>query len=305
VNKILKTLLSTKRVLLVCHRDPDADTLCSALALATLLQQKKISSKIVCKDPVPGNLSVIPGMEKISTSLPKNWRADIVVAMEAGDSKRLGFDLNVDINIDHHFDNTRYGKLNWVDHKASALGSMIFQLAIAGRFKITPLLATFLYAAIFSDTGGLRFGNTSEQTYADMHVLVRHGAKPDHIYQMLYEQVAPETLCKLGEALCRMKTMANGRIIYSTVPQVTTETGHGIIDVLRTVRGAEIAVLFKEMSGKNVKVSLRSKNDFNVEAIAKKFGGGGHKKAAGCELDTTLDKAIKIVLGDIKKALAK
>ncbi len=300
---IIHTLLSSKKVLLICHRDPDADTLCSSLALAELLKQKKIDTRIICKDPVPHNLLVFPGTEQIKTSLPKGWKWDRAVAMEAGDSRRMAFDIPIDINIDHHFDNSRYGTLNFVDADASALGSIILSLAQRAKFKITPLVATYLYAAIFSDTGGLRFGNTKERTYADMHLLVKHGATPDHIYHMLYEQVAPETLCKLGEALCSMKTTANGQVIYSIAKNVNAETGHGIIDVLRTVRGAKIAVLFKEMNNAQIKVSLRSKDHFNVEAVAKKFGGGGHKKAAGCELNVPIDIAVKKVLNEIKSSL--
>jgi len=303
MNKIIKTLLSSKNVLLICHRDPDADTLCSSLALAELLKQKKIQTRIICKDAVPGNLSIFKGTAAVKTALPKGWKWDCAVAMEAGDAKRMGFNIKIDINIDHHFDNSRYGTLNLVDAASSALGSIILQLAQRAKLKLTPEIATYLYAAIFSDTGGLRFGNTKERTYADMYSLVRHGAIPDQIYHMLYEQVAPETLHNLGKALTTMKTIDKGRVIYSIVKSVTAETGHGIIDVLRTVRGAEIAILFKEMGPKNTKVSLRSKNAFNVEGIAKKFGGGGHKKAAGCELTLPVKAAVKKVLGEVMKAL--
>ncbi|MBU0580197.1 MAG: DHH family phosphoesterase [Candidatus Margulisbacteria bacterium] len=304
VRKILKKLLKAKKILLICHVDPDGDTTWSALALKKLLMQKRVQVKIVCADALPENVTVFKETKDISRKLPSNWKWDLVVAMEAGDKKRLGFSINVDINIDHHFDNTRYANLNWIDAQASALGSMIYCICKLGKFKITKEIASLLYAAICSDTGGFRFGNTKQQTFADVYELVKKGAKPDQIYHLIYENVSEIALKKLGQALCDLKVIEQGKIVYSVANKVDNETGHGIIDVIRTVRGSEIAILFKELDEKNIKVSLRSKNNFNVQEIAKIFGGGGHKKAAGCELPLSLNEAVEKVLTEIRKKLS-
>ncbi|MFC1517748.1 bifunctional oligoribonuclease/PAP phosphatase NrnA [Candidatus Margulisiibacteriota bacterium] len=301
--KIINELLKAKQVLCICHLDPDGDTIWSAIALKELLRQKKVKVKVACGDPVPENLKIFPGVDKVSTKIHEGWSNGLVVALEAGDVKRLGFSIKVDINIDHHFDNTKYGKINWIDAKASALASMIYKMSRSAKFKITPVIASLLYAAISSDTGGFRFGNTTRQTFADANELVRCGAQPDKIYHLVYENVSARALQKLGQALKELKVIEKGKIVYSAVKKVDAETGHGIIDVIRTIRGTEIAILFKELGAKRVKVSLRSKNNFNVQAVAKKFNGGGHKKAAGCELNLSLAEAKNKVLKEITKRL--
>lgn len=303
IKQILKELLKSKKILIICHVDSDGDTVWSGLALAKLLLQRKIQSKIVCFDPVPANLKVFSGVDKIKRNLPKDFKNYLVVALECGDKDRVGFNLEVDINMDHHFDNSKYGRINWIDPKASALASMLFQIAKQVSFKITEEVATLLYAAISSDTGGFRFGNTTKQTFADAYELVSKGAKPDNVYHLIYENVSAKALQKLGQALKNLKVIEKGQIVFSVVKQVDAETGHGIIDVIRTIKGTKVAILFKATARDSVKVSLRSKNKLNVQAIAKKFGGGGHKKAAGCELKTTLKEAKRQVLAEVKRKL--
>ena len=303
VQKIIKKMMIAKKVLLICHVDPDGDTVWSALALGSLLRQRKILAQVICHDPLPETLRIFPEAKNIGKKLPTDHKDRLIIAMEAGNQERVGYRVKVDINIDHHLDNARYAELNWVDGQASALGSLIYCLARAGKFRINKEIAAYLYAAISSDTGGFRFGNTTAQTFADAEALVKKGAEPDKIYHMIYENVSQGSLQKLGQALQDLRLIAKGRVVYSIVKKVDAETAHGIIDVIRTIRGTEIAILFKEVGPRDIRVSFRSKGTFNVQKIANKFNGGGHKKAAGCSIRQPLNKAINLVLAEIKKNL--
>jgi bifunctional oligoribonuclease and PAP phosphatase NrnA len=311
--KIEKKLLQAKKVLIICHVNPDGDTVWSSVALACFLKQRKISAKIISFDPIPENIALLSDHYSIDNNLPVKWKPDLVVAMECGSSKRTGFDIAVDINIDHHFDNTRYGKINWVDKDASSAGSMIFQLAKKLKFKIAGKTAKLLYAAIYSDTGGFRFANTSAQTFREVQELVEKGASPELISQIIDENISQEDLKLLGKILLDLKTENNGKIIYSFIRKNSfqkkgtkiIEPGVRIIDFLRMQKNSEVAVVFKEHDKKLIKVSLRSKGSLDVRAIAAKYQGGGHKKAAGCTFNTELGSAIKAVIADVKKALNK
>jgi len=305
------------KFLIGSHRSPEADAIGSQLGLSRALRQRGKKTVLVNVDGVPRNLKFLKGADSVNK--PDDIEDDELEDVEVGivvdcsDRDRLGdkgkrmFKNLPIINIDHHKDNTNFGVVNCVQPVA-ATTEIIADLTEYMGLKMDPPLATALYSGIVADTSSFRNDNVNPELMERTAKILRHGADARSVVINLYEREPFSKLKLLGEVLSGAE-FKDGIVWTEIRPEMlekvgaTQEDTEGIVGTLRTTENARVACVFKEIPDNRVKVSLRSKDGFDVSRIATKFGGGGHTVAAGCLVEGTLEQVRERVLTSIKKDL--
>ncbi len=266
--------------------------------------------------PLPDMYTFLPGFAEILEEPPHGIDPHLVFFFDSGNLERSGSSVKriasqaTIVNVDHHPSNSRFGDINVIDPEASAVGQIVTRMLDHFGFAITPTIATNLYVALLTDTGGFRHENTTPQALEDAARLARLGADPGHIATLVYK-MRPETTLKLsGLALATMRVEMEGRLAWAKVTRrMLREAGgvmaesEGIIDTLNSIAGLELAILFKEVSSELTKISVRSRGGVDAAAMCAIFGGGGHIRAAGAEIDKPMDEAVKLVLATAKESI--
>ena len=298
----------------VTHKDADGDTLGSALALAIALEPLGKAVPVVSSPPVPGAWWFLPDIERVNRQPPA--ASAPVFIFDASDASRAGsFEPVVRqasevVNIDHHVSNSRFGTINLVLTDAASTGELVYDLLKAWKIEIPPGAASNLYATILSDTGGFRHDNTSAHALRAAAELVQLGADPVTIARGLFKSRLPSSLRMQGRILQGLHFEFGDRLVWGSISQAglrdsgaTTDQADSAIDQLNTVRGQELAILFKEAGPRLTKVSIRSRDLVDSAELAAKFGGGGHRRAAGIELAMPLKEAEATVLAEVRARL--
>ena len=266
--------------------------------------------------PLPQMYAFLPGFDTLMAEPPHGVDPHLVFFFDSGNLERSGAAVRriathaTIVNIDHHPSNSRFGDINVIDPNASAVGQMVMEMLDHFGMPITPTMAANLYVALLTDTGGFRHENTTPRTLEDAARLARLGAEPGHIATQVYK-MRPETTLKLnGLALATMRVELDGRLAWAKVTRrmlkeadAVMAESEGIIDTLNSIAGLELAILFKEVTGQLTKISVRSRGAVDAAALCAAFGGGGHVRAAGAEIDRSMDEAVKYVLGAAKEAI--
>lgn len=305
-----------EKILLVSHMSPEGDAIGSQLGLSRALRHRGKKTISINQDGLPRNLKFLKGSKSILK--PKEIRGkldqfNLCIALDCGSLDRLGSEL-IDIieekyliNIDHHEDNTKFGDLNYVEDRSST-SEIILKLLKHTGLNIDPPLATILYTGIIADTDSFRNDNVTSETLSAASELIDLGGDSRKVSVNLYENNPFPKLKLLGRVLGRSKF--KGGIVWSMIPRkllektdTEMEDTEGIITKLRSTGGAKVAFLLKEIGENKVKASLRAKADIDVSEIARKFGGGGHQKAAGCLLEGDLKQAEEKVLNKLKEKI--
>jgi len=248
--------------------------------------------RLVNRDPAPAPLTVFPGASRIEVAERIDDPGDAVIVMECGDLTRTGvegFERGFVINIDHHIGNSNFGALNWFDGTAAACGEMVFELIAELGVPLTPDIATHIYIAILTDTGSFHYSSISPRTFDICRQCVEAGIDPPAIARAIFDSNHLGRLKLFGAVLSKMELDASGRVATVYVDQKlahecggTYEDTEGIVNLPLTVKEIEAVAFFKEAGPDDWRVSMRSKGDVDVNAIAAEFGGGGHKNASGC-----------------------
>jgi phosphoesterase RecJ-like protein len=258
----------------------------------------------------------LPGFGDILEEPPRGIDALLAFFFDSGNLERSGSSVKqiathaTIVNIDHHPSNSRFGDLNVIDPDASAVGQMVMDMLDHFGYPITSTIAVNLYVALLTDTGGFRHENTTPQALEDAARLARLGADPGHIATLVYK-TRPETTLKLsGMALATMRVELEGRLAWAKVTRrMLREAGavmaesEGIIDTLNSIAGLELAILFKEVNSDLTKISVRSRGAVDAAAMCATFGGGGHIRAAGAEIQKSMEETIKLVLAVATEAI--
>lgn len=314
--QIKNALKNSRRIIILCHIDPDGDTIGSALALRLTLEKLKKKVTVYSQDGVPKVYKFLPGTETIVDELdPGSLPYDCAITVDASEPGRLGDKVDLAklakfiINIDHHPDNTNYGQLNYVGN-TSSVGELIYHLCRALHTKCDKNIADCLYTAIITDTGNFRYENTTETTFKIAAELLRAGVKTHEISTRIYDNRSITSVKVAAAAMSRLQFSPDHRICWSTLPEKVmadigargAEAVTGIVDHLRSIEGVEIAILFREDKGK-IKINFRSKKQLNVGEVAREFGGGGHAKAAGAVIEGEMETVTKQVVAAADKYL--
>lgn len=314
---VVRAIQAHRSFLVTAHRNPEADALGSSLALAYLLRQIGKQATVVTIDPVPRVLNFLPhvGIHRRIERLDEP--PEVLCVLDCGDAERTGLFMpgtraaKTVVNIDHHITNRMFGDVNWVVAEAAATAELIYDLHAALKQTVGRDAAVCLYTALASETGNFGYSNTSPKVFRVAADLVELGVDPWQVAQHLRENT-PQRLKLMGEVLGTMDRAEAGRIAWVSVTQAmfartgtTAEDTEDFVNLPRSLPNVEVAVLFREVDARTCKVSLRARNAVDVAEIAERFGGGGHKKAAGCTVAGSLDEARRALLAAITAALPK
>jgi phosphoesterase RecJ-like protein len=315
-DEIKELIDANQEILIFGHKDADGDTLGCSLAFAEALRTEGKDVWVLVPPPLPQMYEFLPGFGDIQSEPPRGVDPQLVFFFDSGNLERSGSAVRsiashaTIINVDHHPSNTRFGDINVIDPDASAVGQMVIEMLDHFGYAITPTIATSLYVALLTDTGGFRHENTTPRALEDAARLARLGADPGHIATQVYK-MRPETTLKLSSlALATMRVEMDGRLAWAKVTRgmlkeanAVMAESEGIIDTLNSIAGLELAILFKEVSTELTKISVRSRGAVDAAALCASFGGGGHIRAAGAEIAKPMDEAVRYVLGAAKEAI--
>jgi phosphoesterase RecJ-like protein len=321
IEEVLGELRSRERFLLTAHEGPDGDALGSLLGMHHLLGQlgKDSVMFMAAKEfPLPIEYRFLP-LEEVFHEPPADMADRTVIFLDCGNIDRMPVEFlsegdNFRINIDHHHDNTRFGDVNLVEVGASSTAEIVYELAIALGAEITPEIAAALYVGLITDTGKFMYENTNAQTHRIAADLIDAGVAVDETYRRLYEHVPIEKLRLLSRALDGIRRYCSERLIVAYITAADYEASgageemtEGIIDHLRSIEGSKVAALIRDQGDRGRatrKVSLRSSGgEIDVSAMARKHGGGGHKRAAGFSTDLELEELVNFLCGEVKTQL--
>ncbi len=271
---------------------------------------------MVIPPPLPQMYAFLPGFEQIDVEPPAGADPELVFFFDSGNLERSGSSVKqiashaTIVNIDHHPSNSRFGEINVIEPEAAAVGQMVMEMLDHFEYAITPTIAINLYVALLTDTGGFRHENTTPRALEDAARLAHLGADPGRIATQVYK-MRPETTLKLSAlALATMRIELEGRLTWAKVTRrmlreasAVMAESEGIIDTLNSIAGLELAILFKEVSSDLTKISVRSRGAVDAAALCATFGGGGHIRAAGAEIEKPMDEAVQMVLSAAKEAI--
>ena len=323
IKKIAKLINEHHNFIITSHTNLDGDALGSELALYFILKQMGKEAKILNQDPVPYVYEFMPGAEEIlcGSKFDKDFILEIkddtvLIVLDSSNLDRIGNipveidKINLIMNIDHHPSNTKFGHINYIDVNSSSVGEIIFKLGKELNCEINEQIAISLYTAIVTDTGSFRYSNTGAETFRTASYLVKSGANPHLITNQIYNNYEISALKLLGEALLKIELDSKSNIAWSIVTRdmlekvnAKEEETEGIVDRILSIKKVSVSVLFRETVEGKIKISFRSKDDFNVDHFSQAFGGGGHPNAAGCQLEGNINNVVKIVIEKLIKAL--
>jgi bifunctional oligoribonuclease and PAP phosphatase NrnA len=306
-------LRSQKTFAVLSHVRPDGDALGSQLGLGLSLSKLGKTVMVRNEDGLLEKYGFLPGGEFLQTPLSGPEDFDVAIALDTATQSRLGTATSLVrsartwINIDHHPSNPGYGDLVYIDSTAPATGQILFELIQSQGLPMDAAIAENLFVAISTDTGSFQYPNTTARTFEIGAELLRSGVDVGRVSQFLYESYPRRRAELLRELLGTMRFEGQGRVASFSLSLETAaklgarpEDNEGLIDHLRAIQGVVIAVFFEELAEGKVRVSMRSKSDAaDVCAICEKFGGGGHKLAAGARVRGTLAEVEEKVLKEI------
>ncbi|MDF1503371.1 DHH family phosphoesterase [Roseisolibacter sp. H3M3-2] len=310
------------RVVLSTHINADGDGCGSEVAMAGLLQQLGMRPVIVNPTPWPEMFRFLlpdAALDQSPRGAEALRDADLLIVLDISDVKRLGALGDVvrtlkvpKLVIDHHIaTDDPAGTVVVSDTTACATGELVFDLARTMGLELTTPVATGLYVALLTDTGGFRFSNTSPRCHAIAGQLLAAGIEPEEMYRRVYASVPVGKLELLREALATLEVDPSHGLAWISVPAgamerfgVRSEDLDGIVEHPRSIAGTRLALFFRDLGHGKVKVSLRSTGDVDVNALARQFGGGGHARAAGALIAGGLDAVRDRVVGAARSYLA-
>ena len=302
-----------QRFVITSHSRPDGDAIGSQVAMAFALRELGKDVQMVDADPAPPQFQVFPGVGDIHVSPAVDGPFDAAIVMECGDLSRTGvagFEKYFVINIDHHPGNTSYGAFNWFDPGAAACGEMVFDLIDALGVRLTPEIATHIYIAILTDTGGFHFSHITPRTFEICRRCTEAGAKPEAIARAVYDSSTMGRLRLMGAVLHNLEFEGGGRAAVAALTlKLLQETGathedsEGLINIPLTVKEILAVAFFKEIAPDSFRISIRSKGNVDVNRVANVFGGGGHKNAAGCSLNGPYPEVRQKLVAELTRAL--
>jgi phosphoesterase RecJ-like protein len=313
LQRIVEAVRTRRRFVVSSHSRPDGDSIGSQLAFAYAVRQLGKDVTIVNKDPASPPLMAFPGVSSIQIADSVSGDFDAAVIMECGDLGRpgvAGLNRYFVINIDHHQGNTGYGALNWFDPAAAACGEMVFDLVVALGVPLTQEIATHIYLAILTDTGSFHYSSISPRTFEICRQTLEAGVDPVAVARNVYDSNNMGRLKLFGSVLSSMQIDPSGRIaiVYldhemARAAGGTYEDTEGLINLPLTVKEIQSVVFFKQNESDEYRVSMRSKGEIDIAAVAREFGGGGHKNAAGCTVTGPIDALQKTFVDKIEQAI--
>lgn len=307
LDRVLQEIRVRRRFVVTSHARPDGDGIGSALACAQILRQLGKEAEVVMHDGVPRIYQNLPFADRVihGDTVPSN---DAAILLECDSIRRTqlkGLEQCFLISIDHHVTGRNFAHVNWIDSSVMATAELIYRMARFGGVTVDANIATCLYTALMTDTGSFMFEGTDEHTFAIARELVLAGADPAHCARHIYFGHSTAKMRLLGAALTNLHREGTLAWIWVTQEQMERlgareEDCEGLVNYALSIGDVQVAIFFRELADHRWRVSLRSKGDVDVSAIAEHFGGGGHKCASGCSLEGPLATAVARVVDRIR-----
>ena len=314
--KIIKKIESSKTFIIAGHINPDGDCVGSMLALAEFLMNKGKEVTLFCPNKIPEFYRFLKFSERIKYTLDAKKKYDVFISLDTGSLDRLGAaekkikQCGYVINIDHHVSNTLFGNLNYVKEKSAAVGEMLFDFFKKQKISITPSMAQSLYVSIATDTGYFQYSSVTAKTFKIAAQIIGYGVNVSEVSQKLQCFRTLNSYKLLGMVLGSIEVDEAAGIGSMIVTQemfkktnTSFEDTEEFINYLRSIKGVKVALFFKEKEDKNVKVSVRSLEDFDSNKFSLKFGGGGHVRASGFNYDGDIGVCRREVVKECKKEM--
>lgn len=309
-NRIIALINEANMIAVLPHVSADGDALGSSLALALALKAINKQATVYIEEEIPSSYSFLPGKELVQVYNEKPDKYELVLALDTGDLERLGKRVSIfreadrTVNIDHHTTNTEFAQLNLVKTNSSAVGEIIYQIIKMMGITLDRDMATCLYVAISTDTGGFRYSNTTPITHQIAADLVNNGVNVADISQIVFETTSLPKVKLMGKVIENLELLENGKLafVYVTDDMLKSsdageEDCDGLVNIGRNIEGVEVSVLMRQRGDDEFKINFRSKTYVDVSRIANMHSGGGHVRAAGC--------TVKGNMNEIKSALTK
>jgi bifunctional oligoribonuclease and PAP phosphatase NrnA len=311
---VVDSLRTHDRFLVATHENPDGDALGSMLGATLGLRAlgKDVLMYLGGHAPLPGEYSFMP-LAEVLRQPPGDLDERVVLALDCANERRLGPDSAVleraqlVVDVDHHHDNSRFGRVNLVVDDASSTAEIVRDVLSGLDLELTPAISQALYVGLVTDTGRFQYSNTTPRALRLAAELVEAGADQQEVFRHVYETVPFAKLKLRARALENARAYEDGRVVISSLARADFEQAgaaepysEGIIDELRASEGAELVALIREPppgTGPKHRISLRSDDEaIDVSAIARKSEGGGHRQAAGFSSELTVDEIVAFIL---------
>lgn len=316
-----ETFLNSTRVLIAAHVNPDGDALGSAAGLGHLLTRMGKEVRLYLLEPVPQSLAWLDLPWPVISSLADagGWTPDLLALIDCAEAYRAGPEINAwltkgvlpgpawektaSLNIDHHLGNPGFAAANWVDSGMSSTGEMIGHAAEYCGFRLEGELGLALYLALVSDTGNFTFSNTSASCLAMASRILACGLSLRDFTEKHENVWSLDSMHLWGKLMSRITLSCGGQVASARVEtdllrqyKVDKSALEGFASWLRRIAGVKVGIFVRQEENGASKASLRSSGDVDVRAIAARYGGGGHKAAAGVELPVPPEEAEKILI---------
>ena len=312
ITAAISCLLKAENILLLCHKNPDGDTIGSAGALYWALRKLGKTVALLCADPIPTRYSYMN-----LTMFAGEFVPQYIVAVDVAGVQLFGDALNdyakcIDLCIDHHPSNSGYADYMLLDETAAATAEIMYEVILTLGISPEGIIADCLYTGVSTDTGCFKFSNTTARTHSIAAKLMEAGANTVFLNDALFESKSRRRLEIEKLALENMRFHFDGRcaLTYLTREEIA-KTGadgtdlEGITSIPRTIEGVDVGVTLRQLETGSYKISVRTAQGHDASAICARLGGGGHRQASGCEIIGGLDNAKSAILAEVEKELCK
>lgn len=300
--------------LLTAHYSPDGDNIGSTIAMYHVLISLGKKATIMNRDDFPEKYDFIKPLNypfhKTSNFEEKMIFRNVII-LDTADIHRignvkdyLGKDVTI-INIDHHYTNTNYGKLNYVDSSLASASEVLYKILKINNFELNKEIASALYTGLLSDTGGFRFKNTKPIDLQIASELSEYGIDVSYLMNKVFFSKSFQDVTKYAEIVSRIELIQNKKLAVLYHDEVIDPiTEHDpIMEAMDSIIESKINVFVRKIGKNKLRLSIRSKSDFNAADFVGKYGGGGHKMAAGMFFESSYEDFKRIVLEDLKKEI--
>ncbi len=323
VQKAMVMIQSAQRIVCIAHESPDGDCIGSALSMAHILRLLGKMAVAACADPVPKNLSFLPGLDLLQQDLG-NEDFDLVIALDAGELVRFGSlyerhrvylgEVPI-LNIDHHVSSDGCGQVNIIEPKAAATAELLVLFQQQAGLPLNHDAALCLLTGIITDTSSFQFTNTTPRCLEVAALLLRAGAIPETVVQPIYKTRPLAQVRLQAIVIAQAQTACDGRMIWSQATRdtlaaagATPEMDDNISGALRDIEGVEVAAFFKSFGEPNVtRLSLRCAAPYNAAEFCKRASngrGGGHPRAAGATFSLPIEETIRLVIAELMREMS-
>ncbi len=315
---IIDTLEKENSFLILTHSTPDGDALGSSLALKIFLEKSNKKVEFYAEKPIPVQYRFLPGIDSIKDLKNLSFEnIDVLILLDCNEVNRVTYERKIlekielfsgkRIVIDHHItDREEKKSLTWLDPQKAATGILIYYLIKNMNVELNEEIAYNLYTALIVDTGNFQFDNTTEEAFLIARELVKAGARPSYIYEQCFESWGESRFKLFLKMLSNLELLPPLAVSYISKEDFqethTTEPDtERFVEFIRILKDINLTALFREIEKDFIKVSLRSKGNIDVSSIAREFGGGGHKNAAGYRIKSSIRDAREQLLEKLKK----